>query len=134
MKNKLLPFAIFLLINGCVFDNESRMQYRFGQYIGRKFDLYEFINMSPAECEDRANLDIYRTQHNQPRGFAFFPWNPLNFRKNCGIHKISETSKTADYEITYYGTCKYIYTVEKKTDLILAWRYTKDSKNCVPGP
>ena len=132
MKNKFLLLLSYLMLSGCY--TQAAFERGKDSTIGKKFDLYEFINMSPAECEDRANLDIYRTQHNQPRVFAFFPWNPLNFRKNCGIHKISETPKTADYEITYYGTCKYIYTVEKKTDLILAWRYTKDSKNCVPGP
>ena len=133
MKSKCLSIIILLFVSGCMFDNEARMQYRFGQYVGKKFDVYQFIDMTPEECEKEVNQEIYKLQHHIPRGFNLFPWNPLN-RENCGIHKISETSKTADYEITYYGTCKYIYTVEKKTDVILAWRYTKDSKNCVPGP
>jgi len=127
MKNNFLLATIILMMQGCVLDNESRMRTRLGGYVGDKFDAYEFIDMSPKDCLTHHSQAFYHKKR------ILYPWNPLN-NENCGIHKISETSKTADYEITYYGTCKYIYTVEKKTDLILAWRYTKDSKNCVPGP
>ena len=131
MKNKILLLLSYLMLSGCY--TQAAFERGVDSTIGKKFDAYHFIDMSPAECDEEANQRIYRLQHHLPRGLNLFPWHPLN-RENCGIHKISETSKTADYEITYYGTCKYIYTVEKKTDLILAWRYTKDSKNCVPGP
>jgi len=131
MKNKLLSLLICFTLSGCytqaAFEKENDFT------IGQKFDVYKFIDMSPENCMKERVLRRYKNNHGIPLGYNLYPWNPLN-RENCGIHKISETPKTADYEITYYGTCKYIYTVEKKTDLILAWRYTKDSKNCVPGP
>ena len=131
MKNKFLLLLSYLMLSGCY--THAAFKNGMDRTIGEKFDVYQFVDMSPSECLNQRNIRIYKTQRQLPWGYDLYPWSPLN-RENCGIHKISETSKTADYEITYYGTCKYIYTVEKKTDLILAWRYTKDSKNCVPGP
>ena len=131
MKNKFLLLLSYLMLSGCY--TQAAFESGMDRTVGQKFDVYQFVDMTPAQCKEWGYKDIYRTQHQLPRGFELFPWSPLN-NENCGIHKISETPKTADYEITYYGTCKYIYTVEKKTDLISAWRYSKDSRNCVPGP
>jgi len=131
MKNKLLSLLICFTLSGCY--TQAAFENGMDRTIGQKFDVYQFVAMSPDECLKQRADRAYKSEHRLPRGFILYPWHSMNF-ENCGIHKISETSKTADYEITYYGTCKYIYTVEKKTDLILAWRYTKDSKNCVPGP
>jgi len=110
------------------------LQREFDFFVGKKLDVHQFINATQSDCEKAANINIYRAQHHLPRLYQVDPWNPIGFRKYCAIHKISETQETADYQFTYFGDCKFIYTVEKKTDLILAWRYTEDSRNCVPGP
>jgi len=131
---KYICFAIALLLQACAYDGSTHMHYRFEKYVGEKFDLYEFINMTPDECKKRAEQDVYRAEHHLPRGFALFPWHPLTFRKHCGIRKVAETDDTADYKITYYSQCKYIYTVDKQTDVILSWRYAKNAKNCLSAP
>jgi hypothetical protein len=56
-------------------------------------------------------------------------------RNQREISIVSQDASQAEYEIRWNRTCKYILTVDKATDKILAWRYAvTDTKDCLANP
>jgi hypothetical protein len=65
------------------------------------------------------------------RKTLFSAWN----RNQRDVEILSENASNIEYEIRWYQTCKYVLTVDKATDKILAWRYAvSDTKDCLANP
>jgi hypothetical protein len=56
-------------------------------------------------------------------------------RNQRDVEILSENASTIEYEIRWNRTCKYVLTVDKAADRILAWRYAvTDTKDCLANP